>query len=327
MATGGCSWPGWRAIFLISVPVGIAGLIAATRYLPADAARGSRRVDLPGVALLSISVLLVVLPLSLGRGAGWPTWTWVCLAASLPAAVAFIVAQRRLAGRGGSPLVNLQMLAKAPVLHGLGALLAATGTYYALLFTLAQYLQHGLGHSALVSGLTLVPWVAAFGVAGQIVRRLPSRLAPRAPAAGCLLLTAAYAAISATAFAGHHGEPLLIVLLGIGGLGLGIQFSALLGHLTATVSTRYAADISGVSTTTMQIGGALGVAALGTLYLSQGQSSPAHAGHAFAVTTAALAAVALLATLMAHRATRTGRARRFSSPAATSSAPTGRVAA
>jgi hypothetical protein len=87
-------------------------------------------------------------------------------------------------------------LAPDPVLCGLGALLAATGTYCALLFTLAQYLQQGLGDSALVSGLTLVQWVAAFGVAGQIVRRLPSRLLRPAPAAGCLLLAAAYAAMN-----------------------------------------------------------------------------------------------------------------------------------
>src|ERR1035437_1155823 len=164
----------WRAIFLINVPIGIAGIAAAERYLPADAHRVSRRVDLPGVAMMSVSVLLVVLPLSLVRREGWPAWTWVCLAAILPAIVPFIPAQRHLADRDGAPLVNIHMLANRPILCGLATLLAATGTYYALLFTLAQYLQQGLGHSALVSGLTLVPWVAAFGVAGQIVRRLPA---------------------------------------------------------------------------------------------------------------------------------------------------------
>lgn len=293
----------WRAIFLINVPIGMAGIAAAMRYLPADAPRKSRRVDLQGVAMLSVSVLLVVLPLSVGRSQGWPAWTWVCLTASLPAMAAFIAAQRRLADRGGAPLVNMRMLASRPILYGLATLLAATGTYYALLFTLAQYLQRGLGHSALVSGLTLVPWVAAFGIAGQIVRRLPRRLARRTPAAGCLLLAVAYAAISATLFTGHHGEPLLIVLLGVGGLGLGVQFSALIAHLTGAVDADFAADISGVSTTTMQIGGALGVAALGTLYLSQGHAGAAHATRAFAVTTAAFAAIALLAAGAAHRAT------------------------
>jgi hypothetical protein len=60
--------------------------------------------------------------------------------------------------------------------------LAATGTYYALLFTLAQYLQQGLGDSPLASGLALVPWVATFGLAGQLVRRLPLRPGALLPA-------------------------------------------------------------------------------------------------------------------------------------------------
>ncbi len=297
----------WRAIFLINVPVGIAAIVAAVRYLPSDAARVSRHIDLAGVALLSASLLLVVLPLSVGRSQSWPAWALVCLVASVPAFVWFLAAQRRLADRGGAPLVNVRILAARPVLWALSTLLAATGSYYALLFTLAQYLQQGLGHSALVSGLTLVPWVAAFGVAGQVVRRLPARLVARAPTAGCLLLAVAYAAISATLFAGRHDEGLLVVLLSFGGLGLGTQFSALIGHLTTVVAPDYAADISGVSTTGIQIGGALGVAALGTLYLSLTPTGAVHATHAFAVTTLAFAAIALLATAMAHHATRPAR--------------------
>ncbi|MDQ2761385.1 MAG: hypothetical protein M3Y17_13420 [Actinomycetota bacterium] len=60
-----------------------------------------------------------------------------------------------------------------------------------LLLTLAQYLQRGLRRSPLVSGLTLVPWVAAFGLARRLVRRLPAHLIERAPAAGCMLLSIA----------------------------------------------------------------------------------------------------------------------------------------
>jgi hypothetical protein len=67
---------------------------------------------------------------------------------------------------------------RPPVLLGLLALLSGLGTYYALLFTLAQYVQQGLGRSALVSGLLFVPWVAAFGIAGQLIRRLPPQVAP-----------------------------------------------------------------------------------------------------------------------------------------------------
>jgi hypothetical protein len=94
----------------------------------------------------------------------------------------------------------------------------------------------------------------------------------------CLLLALAYAAMSAALFICQHGETLLIVLLGLGGLGLGIQFSALIVHLTTVVPADFASDISGVSTATLQIGAAIGVAAIGTLYL--GLDAPATTGHA-----------------------------------------------
>jgi predicted MFS family arabinose efflux permease len=194
----------------------------------------------------------------------------------------------------------VQVLARPTICWALLTLLAATGTYYALLFTLAQYLQKGLGDSPLVSGLALVPCVMAFGLAGQLVRRLPPRMAAFTPGAGCLLLAAAYSAISIMLFTGHHVQALLIVLLGAGGLGLGIQFSALIRHLTTAVPAEYAADISGVSTTALQIGAAISVAAFGTLYLSlTSRDGVGPATHAFAITTAALAVVALLATATA----------------------------
>jgi MFS family permease len=292
---------GWRAIFLVNVPIGAAALAAAARYLPADDRGASRRIDVAGVAALSFSLALVVLPLVLGRAEGWPTWAWACLAASLPAFTAFLAVQRRVAARGGAPLVNVHVIARPAVAWGLLTQMLAVGSYYALLFTIAQYLQRTLGHSALVSGLTLVPWVAAFGAAGQLVRRAPAGLARVAPVAGCVLLAGAYAAISASAFAGRHGEPLLVALLGVGGLGLGIQFNAVIARLTDAVPDGYAPDISGVSTTTIQIGGVVGVAAFGTLYLSLAHGGAAHASHAFAVVTAGFAAAALLATATSYR--------------------------
>jgi MFS family permease len=343
----------WRAIFLINVPIAAITVAAALRYLPADEPRASKAIDLVGVAALTASAALIVLPLVLGRAEGWPVWTWLCLAAAGPAFALFLATQRRVAARGEAPLINVAVLARPAVGWALLALLAATATYYALLFTLAQYLQvhtrllpqaggerpvvrgrprpgavnfslrgrdavrapadgidrvctylqTGLGQSALVSGLTLVPWVAAFGVAGQLVRRLPARLLALAPAAGCLLLTAAYSAISLMLFAGSHGEGLLIGLLAAGGLGLGINFSALIAHLTTAVPSGYAPDVSGVSSTTAAIGGTLGVAAFGTLYLSLSHAGTADATHSFAIITATFAIAALTAAAAARRAT------------------------
>jgi hypothetical protein len=127
----------------------------------------------------------------------------------------------------------------------------------------------------------LVPWVAAFGLAGRFAARAGARMARALPAAGCALLTLAYASISLSLFDGGSGEPLLLVLLAAGGFGLGLQFAALVGHVMNAVEARFAADISGVSSTLSQLGGAIGVAGIGSLYLSiAGAPDPARATHA-----------------------------------------------
>jgi MFS family permease len=142
----------WRSVFFVNVPIGAAVLLAARWLLPADEPERSCKLDLVGVGTLSASVLLLVVPLALGRSQGWPLWTWLCLAASVPALAMFLSAQRRIAAGGGSPLVNLRALSRPSVVWGLSSVAAATGTYYALLFTLALYVQQGLGDSPLVSG-------------------------------------------------------------------------------------------------------------------------------------------------------------------------------
>lgn len=295
----------WRAIFFVTVPIGAAVIAAGSRFLPKGNRLESRQLDITGAATLSLVILAIVIPLTLGRGEGWPEWSWLVLAGSVPLVVVFLGAERRLAERGGSPLVHVSVLARPAIAWGLLSVAMATGTYYGLLFTLALFLQQGQGRGPLVSGLTLVPWVAAFGIAGQVVKRLPAHLAAMAAPGGCSLLAAAYLAIGVALFAGAGDGALLVVLLGIGGLGLGIQFSAMIRHLTECVSPSHAPDISGVSTTVMQIGGAVAVAAFGSAYLAlDPRPGAGGASGAFATVTFAFAATALAAGASAHRATR-----------------------
>ena len=246
--------------------------------------------------------MLTVLPLILGRDLHWPLWVWICLAASGLALAAFIATQRAAAAGGRHPLVNLSILTR-PVWQALLANAAASSTYFSMLFVLALYLQRGLGHSALFSGLALVSWVAAFGAAGPVLRRFPSRLVPYLVPGGCLLLASAYASL---AMAGQPSGPLLVATLGLGGLGLGCGFSATLAHLSAAVPPRFAADLSGLVTTTAQVSAVVGVATFGTTYLAVvGDGVGASvATHAFAVTNGALAATAVIAAVLGYVAVR-----------------------
>ena len=75
---------GWRWIFWVNVPVGVAALAGAAVLLPRES-RGQARLDLPGVGLLTAAMALLVTPLAFGREQGWPAWTWACLGASVVA--------------------------------------------------------------------------------------------------------------------------------------------------------------------------------------------------------------------------------------------------
>jgi MFS family permease len=287
---------GWRAVFLVNVPVGAAALLAARRYLPADNQNRPQgaRLDIPGVLTLSGAVLLIVLPLTLGRQLGWPAWTWLCLAASVPALAAFVMVENR----APAPLVTLRVLTIPVVRWGLMAQAVSTGTYYALLFIVAQYVQAGLGLSPVESGLLLVPWVAAFGLAGRVIRLVPPALSRWLPVTGALLLAAAFTGIAA----GAQGPALLAPLFCLGGLGLGTQFATVAGTMTAAVPARYAPDVSGVFSTVIQIGGAIAVAGVGALYLSV--SARSHPAHAFAISALCLLALTVPAIIGCFLASR-----------------------
>ncbi|WP_326690317.1 MULTISPECIES: MFS transporter [unclassified Streptomyces] len=300
---------GWRPIFLINVPLGLLLVLATLRWMPRDVrtAEGPQlgELDLRGVGLLSVGVLLVIVPLVLGGDAGWPWWAWVCLGAGGPVLAGFALYQSRLAARGGRPLVAPAVVATRSVRWGLVAFGLTVSTYFALLFVLALYLQQGLGKSPEYSGMAMLTWVAAFGLAGPVLPRVPERLRRMVPVVGCLLLAAGYAGVWAYLLAGQRSGPLLFLLLAPGGLGLGLGNNALIAHMTSAVPGRYAADLSGVISTNGQISGALGVAALGSWYLALASGGAAAAAHALQWVVAGFAALALCAAVAALRATGT----------------------
>jgi MFS family permease len=321
----------WRPIFLINVVLGAAIFSGARRFLPADDVRERQRMDVAGVVALSAAVLLVIMPLVLGRDQAWPLWTVGCLVASVPVFGWFIVVERRVAARGGRPLVAAAVLRNVVVRNGLLAhgltsmtycavryqsdhshgypACVATVTccsgsayfwsdwYLALLFVLALYLQRGLGAGPAYSGLAMVCWVAAFGLAGPLLPRVPPRYRALAPVAGCLILALGYTTVWVYLLAGGRTGPLLFLLLGIGGLGLGISANSLINAMTSALPDRFAADLSGVITTNAQLCGALAVAVAGTGYLGL-RTGPSGA---FTVVLIAFTVVALLGAVAARK--------------------------
>lgn len=299
----------WRPVFLLNVPVGLVLAALVPRLVPAQPVPGGRRLDLAGLVVGAGAVLLVVLPLVLGREQGWPAWTWLSLAAGIAAAAGFVRVERAVAARGGDPLLDLRVLRAPGMTAGLLALAAGMITYGGFLFSLALHLQLGLGDSALRAGLTFAPAAAAFGAIGYWWRRLPDRLHHALTPAGFLATAAAYLGLAACLHTGTRGEPWLTPLLVLMGLGFGAAFSPLLTQALVRVPVSAAADASGLLTTTMQLSQVIGVAAYGTLFLDLAAHPRPHASAtAISSVDAGLAALALAGTLGALLLARTVRA-------------------
>jgi hypothetical protein len=226
------------------------------------------------------------------------------LGASVPAFALFVAVEVRVASVGGQPLLRLRLFRMSTISWGLTALALATMAYAALLFVLAIYLQYGLEKGPLYSGLAVLSWVVGFGVPGPTLRWVPEQYVARSPF-GFTLLSAVFLVIAVEGrFSVPQGVP-LVALLGFGGLGMGLGFSSLIGHMTAAVRLDAAPDPSGVVSTNSEIASALGVAGFGTLYLALAQDHDATiAVDAFALVAASLGGAALLAAAAASRSVR-----------------------
>jgi MFS family permease len=190
----------WRPVFGINVPIGIALALAVPRLIPPgkrSPGGPSRRLDLAGLLVAGPAVLLIVLPLVLGHEAGWPAWSFGCMAAGVLLGAAFVLVERRVAMRGGDPLLNLGVLRAPGLPSGLAALAVTNLTYGGLLFTFTLYLQAGLGRSALRAGITYVPMAATFGLAGYCWRRLPAGIRRVIAPAGLTVAAVAYLGLAA----------------------------------------------------------------------------------------------------------------------------------
>ena len=259
---------GWRPIFLVNVPIGIAALIAAAVLVPESRPPAAPRLDLGGVALISAALLLLVFPLVVGRDAGWPPWTLACLAAALPAFAAFVWFERWLTARGGAPLIDLALFRDRAFTVGLAVttlLFVGNAGYF---FALALYLQIGLRYPPLQAGLTFLPDAAAFFAAATLSARLAPRLGSRLLllGVGCriggLLIV-----LAIVHFGGDRVSGLLLAPgLALQGFGSGSISAPLIAFVLRGIRGEAAGAAAGALTTAQQVAGALGVAVIGVLF-------------------------------------------------------------
>jgi MFS family permease len=261
---------GWRPIFLVNVPIGLAGLVLAQRYVPDTRHGNAARVDGRGTVLLGLTVLAVLLPLTEGRSLGWPVWTFVLLALAPVFAAAFAVAEIGLERSGRTPLVPPSLLRHASMRRGLLLALPFFAGFGAFMFCYALLVQVGLHDSALTAGIGLVPMAAAFLLASLSTSRLLARYGARVLAAGGTLQAVGLVVMAGTVYLGwpHLSVLALAPAMVIAGTGQGLVMSPLFGVVLSEVPPASAGVGGGVLTTTQQTALALGVATLGSLFLT-----------------------------------------------------------
>jgi EmrB/QacA subfamily drug resistance transporter len=262
---------GWRAVFLINVPIALAAFALALRVLPETRAPHRPRLDLPGSAILSVAVLLLVYPLVQGRDLGWPLWSYLLMAASLAVLAVFLRHQRTVRNRGGSPLVEPSLFEH----RDFNASLAVGTVFFAgltgLMLVLPLYLQYGLGFSAVRAGFSLLPWAFGSAVGATLSGAWLGRKYGRATIqAGLLLSALALGSVALTVqLAGTPGAWQLAPSLLVSGLGLGLVMAPFFDIALAGVSDEEAGSASGVLNAVQQLGGSVGVAVLGTAFFAR----------------------------------------------------------
>ena len=288
---------GWRAIFLVNVPIGLAALVAAPRLLP-DTRVGTPRPDVVESAMVVAALTALVLPLVEGQRQGWPLWTWACLGGAVVLGGLAAGRSRVLRGRGVAPLVDLEPLRSRPVAAGMLGLAVLFTGMAAYFLVLALYLQDGRGLGALASGAVFTAVAVPYMVGSRYAAVLIGRYGPRTAVTGAALLYGAGHALVLVAVAEHGvgGSVLWLVPgLAVGGLGMGVTLSGLVGVVMGSVEPRHAGTVSGTSSTVQQVANAVGVALVGIVFfgrLDHGMVDAFEASLVYLVATTVAAAVA-----------------------------------
>ncbi|MDJ0362474.1 MFS transporter [Rhodococcus sp. H29-C3] len=286
---------GWRMIFAVNVPVGVAALSLGFVLLPKSRPDRTLRIDIGGAALAALAMAAIVFPLVQGRELGWPWWIWIMLVCGPLLLLLFARSQSRRARAGHSPLVEPSLFGKKPFLAGLsfGALFFSVMMGGTLL--LSMYLQLGLGLSPLRSGVTLstqaIGMVVGFGLSQALgMRRSTMYWGLTVTATGILGTLAAIWLQEEPVTAWWLSLPITLV-----GVGSGLVIAPFFGIVLSGVDDYETGSASGALTSAQQVGNSLGVAILGSVFFSFAGAELTPAGSAHAAELALFCALALVA--------------------------------
>ncbi|MFD4139188.1 MULTISPECIES: MFS transporter [unclassified Streptomyces] len=259
----------WRPIFLINLPVGIAGLLLGRTFITESRAPKALRLDLVGVAMVTLALLMLIYPLTRGHELGWPLWGHLCMAGSVLVFAAFVVYEKYKTRKDGSPLVELSLFKVKSFAAGVAVQLTfgiVMGIFF-LVWTL--YMQVGLGWSLLKAGLTGVPFsIAVSAAAGMSVQMLVPRFGRKVLQAGAAIMASGL--LIYIWEAGRYGTGIhpwqMILPLVVMGAGMGLIVAPLTDAVLSDVPREHAGSASGLINTTGQMGMALGLGLVSVVF-------------------------------------------------------------
>ncbi|NQX35445.1 MFS transporter [Herbiconiux sp. VKM Ac-2851] len=279
---------GWRLVFGVNLPIGLATLVAAVFLLPgrtaaaegAPAERPKIAMDWLGLVLVSAALVALLVPLIEGQDEGWPLWTILSLVAGALLLVAFGAWEVRYTRRGSIPLVPPSLFRHPAFTGGVVLALVYFASFTSIFFTISLLWQAGLGHTALESGAVSIPFAIGSIVGSSQSARLAQRLGRSVLVIGTAAVVVGLAAIWVILLVTPPADLtnwLLLAPLLIAGAGNGLFIAPNAQFIVATVERKEAGSASGVISAMQRVGSAIGIAVVGSVFFGSlvvGQGSP-----------------------------------------------------
>jgi len=259
---------GWRAIFLVNVPLGVAAIAAGRRFLPKTApATPGLRLDAPSVTLAMVGGFALVYPLIQGREQGWPAWSFALLAAGVLTLAGFARLQSRRSRQGRAPLVEPSILKRRAYVAGLAVVLGFIGAMGGMMIALNVMFQTGLGFTPLACAVATVA-IPVTAIAGSItssallakIGRTTMHIGIVVMAIGLIVVDMVMRSAGGGLSAWDLAGPLAIT-----GFGMGMVFVPMFDVILAGVAPHELGSASGLLESIQQLAMSIGIAAVGTV--------------------------------------------------------------
>ncbi|MGW2962633.1 MFS transporter [Streptomyces sp. NPDC001220] len=262
---------GWRWVFFVNLPIGVAAFAAGLRLLPRFPASPGRReeFDPVGVVLLGAGVLALMLPLVQEQ-----QWTgrlkWALLPVGGVLLGLFWVWERRQGRLGRAPLVDLELFSLRSFTLGALISLSYFAGFTTVFFVLALFLQNAAGYSALASGLTVLPFAVSSAVGAALGGRMVVRHGRKLVVIGLSGVAVGLLGIAAVAWLvplEDLGWAAAVPMI-VGGIGSGLTVSPNTTLTLTRVPVKRAGAAGGVLQTGQRVGSAAGIAVVGSVYFA-----------------------------------------------------------